>query len=190
MNPADITQITAEDIFRLLQASADAGYRNIVLDTGIWLSGFEAVLDRSADFYGVYLCGAAEAEILALAAKQQELDGPFLLFYSVTGTAVEVTAPTALLARLKASGTRRALGFYAHAITDAAAVMGTAMGLASARSDAAFALCYKPVNAVEPADLTEFPGGRHQRGERQRLRHPGLYPLPAGKWGGGLGPAL
>ena len=46
MNPADITQITAEDIFRLLQASADAGYRNIVLDTGIWLSGFEAVLDR------------------------------------------------------------------------------------------------------------------------------------------------
>jgi hypothetical protein len=44
MNPADIPQITVEDLFRLLQASSDAGFRNVVLDTGIWIPGFESVL--------------------------------------------------------------------------------------------------------------------------------------------------
>ena len=116
---------------------------------------FEAVLDKSADFYGVFLCEATDEENYALAAKLQEVDGPHLLFCSVTGTVAEATAAEGLPARLKTMNTRRALSFYAHTATDAAAVMGTAMGLAAARSDAAFALCYKGVNAVEPAALTE-----------------------------------
>ena len=116
---------------------------------------FAAVLERSASFYGIYLCDATDEKILALAAAVREADGHFVLFYAVVGTPAEAISSSGLFAAVQQTGSRRALGVLAARATDAAAVMGTAMGLALNRRDTAFALCYKKINGMEPISLTE-----------------------------------
>ncbi|MCR5746745.1 MAG: hypothetical protein K6G03_03470 [Lachnospiraceae bacterium] len=51
VNPGDIGQITGEDIKRLLEAATDTGYRNIVMDMGIWLPSFEEILEICDKIY-------------------------------------------------------------------------------------------------------------------------------------------
>ena len=85
-----------------------------------------AVLDVTASFYGVAL-GQTEtdARILALEEFISGLDRPLMLFVPVIG------------------------------VSDAAALMGTAMGLELSHPASAFALCYKTINGIQPSALTE-----------------------------------
>ncbi|MBQ6514855.1 MAG: DUF3383 family protein [Clostridia bacterium] len=49
----------------------------------------------------------------------------------------------------------RAAPFYCAAASDCAAVIGTAMGLELSHKGSAFALCYKTVQGIQPAALTQ-----------------------------------
>ena len=53
------------------------------------------------------------------------------------------------------AGTSRALALYCDEVSDAAALMGLAMGLELNHPDTAFALCYKSLQGLTPSDLTE-----------------------------------
>ncbi len=116
----------------------------------------EAVLDVTSDFYGVCL-GAPEtdADILALDLAISALEKPCVLFLPLTGTPAEVAAEGSLQDTLFSRSSKRVIATYAAAVSDAAAVMGCAMGLQLANASSSFALCYKTLRGVVPSDLTQ-----------------------------------
>ena len=115
-----------------------------------------AVLDLTSDFYGVML-GTAETDenILALEAAVSASEKPCVLFLPLTGTPAAVASENSLLDTLFSRSSRRCVCTYAAAPSDAAAVMGCAMGLQLANAASSFALCYKTLRGVEPSDLTQ-----------------------------------
>ena len=113
-----------------------------------------AVLEKTRAFYGIYVCTLTDENALALAAALDALDR-CCLFYGVTGTVSSVTAASALLSSMKATGTHRALGTYLTAAGEAAAVMGLAMGLTRAHAADSFALCYKTAATLTPVTMTQ-----------------------------------
>ncbi|MBE5790509.1 MAG: DUF3383 domain-containing protein, partial [Clostridiales bacterium] len=118
-----------------------------------------AVLERTQDFYGVLpvVSGMTTQDWLDLAAAIESATRPLMLFAAVTGTPAEATAANSLLDKLYARGSRRVVPFYCSGAPDAAALMGTAMGLERKynASGTSFTLCYKQVNGIEPSDLTQ-----------------------------------
>lgn len=120
------------------------------------VQALDAVLERTPDFYGVALADArTDAELLALDTHIAGLEKPAMLFLALTGTPAEVTAADSLLDQLHTAGSRRVIAVCASALSDAAAVMGTAMGLQAAHAASAFSLCYKPVGGMLPSALTQ-----------------------------------
>ena len=120
------------------------------------VQALDAVLDETSDFYGVALADTrTDSDILALVSHLSGLDKPLMLFLPLIGTPAAVVASDSLLDMLHAAGSKRVVATYAAAVSDAAAVMGTAMGLQTAHVSSAFSLCYKPVGGIQPSALTQ-----------------------------------
>ena len=120
------------------------------------VEALDAVLALTSDFYGVALADSrTDVELLALNTHLAGLDKPAMLFLSLIGTATEVVATDSLLDKLHAAESRRVIATYAAAVSDAAAVMGCAMGQQSAHAASAFSLCYKSVGGMLPSTLTQ-----------------------------------
>ena len=120
------------------------------------VQALDAVLDSTADFYGVCLADTrTDAELVALDTHISGLDHPLMLFLPLIGTPAAVVAANSLLDKLYAAGTKRVIATYATDVSDAAAVMGTAMGLQTAHAASAFSLCYKSVGGIQPSALTQ-----------------------------------
>ena len=116
----------------------------------------DAVLDVTADFYGVALADTYDTStLLALATHIAGLDKPAVLFQALTGSAASVVEAGSLLRQLNAASSRRVIATYAAAVSDASAVMGTAMGLQAAHVSSAFSLCYKSIGGIQPSSLTQ-----------------------------------
>ena len=137
----------------------------------------DAVLDLTAGFYGVMTCETlTAANWLAFAQYVAAQEQPLMLFVPVTGTVADAVAADSILVMLfvPVTGTvadavaadsildklhgaqiKRAVPFYCAAVSDCAAVMGTAMGLELSHTASAFALCYKTINGIVPSDLTQ-----------------------------------
>ena len=120
------------------------------------VEALDAVLQLTSDFYGIALADSrTDVELLALNTHLAGLNKPAMLFLSLIGTATEVVATDSLLDKLHAAGSRRVIATYAAAVSDAAAVMGAAMGQQSAHTASAFSLCYKTVGGMQPSTLTQ-----------------------------------
>ncbi len=120
------------------------------------VQALDAMLDITSDFYGVALAdNRTDAEILALETHVSGLAKPCMLFVALTGTATEVVAADSLLDKLHGTASKRVLATYVSAVSDAAAVMGTAMGQQTAHAASAFSLCYKSVGGMLPSELTQ-----------------------------------
>jgi hypothetical protein len=116
----------------------------------------DAVLALTSDFYGIALADTrTDVELLALNTHLAGLDKPAMLFLALTGTASSVVAANSLLDKLHTAESRRVIATYASAVSDAAAVMGCAMGQQSAHTASAFSLCYKSVGGMLPSSLTQ-----------------------------------
>lgn len=115
-----------------------------------------AVLDETADFYGIAL-GTLESDerILGMERAVSSAEKPCMLFLPLTGTPTQAAANNSLLHILHGRSSKRAVATYCAELSDAAAVMGTAMGLQMANANSAFALCYKEVPGMEPEDITQ-----------------------------------
>ena len=113
-------------------------------------------MDITASFYGVAL-GQTETDdrMLALDEYISGLDRPLMFFVPVIGSASSVVASGSLLQTLSGRASKRAVPFFCAAVSDAAALMGTAMGLELSHPASAFALCYKTINGIQPSALTE-----------------------------------
>ena len=112
-----------------------------------------AVLERTADFYGIMPASALnDGGLISLAQHVEALQHPAVLFAPVTSFSAEAGGTLDLLHR---GQFKRTLPFCCGKISDCAAVMGTAMGLELSHTDSAFALCYKTVNGIQPADLNQ-----------------------------------
>ena len=115
-----------------------------------------AVLDITSDFYGICLgATVTDAQILDLEAAVSAMEKPCMLFLPLIGTASAVVAENSLLDTLFSRSSRRCVCTFAAALSDAAAVMGCAMGLQAANAASSFALCYKTLQGIVPSDLTQ-----------------------------------
>ena len=120
------------------------------------VQALDALLEKTEDFYGVALADTqTDAEVLALNTHIAGLDKPLILFHAITGTASAAVASGSLLDQLHSASSRRVIATLSSAVSDAGAVMGTAMGLQAAHAASSFALCYKPVGGMQPIDLTQ-----------------------------------
>ncbi|MBR4576032.1 MAG: DUF3383 family protein [Clostridia bacterium] len=120
------------------------------------VQALDAALQKTRDFYGIALADpVTDGEALALDTHLSGLEKPAVWFAALTGTPAAAAASGSLLERLHAAGSRRTVATYVSAVSDAAAVMGAAMGLEAAHAASAFALCYKRVGGLQPSDLTE-----------------------------------
>ena len=116
----------------------------------------DAVLALRSDFYGAALADSyPDSVLLALHTHITGLEKPAMLFLSLTGTPASVAASGSLLSQLHNAGSRRVIATYASALSDAAAVMGAAMGQQLAHPSSAFSLCYKAVGGMLPSLLTQ-----------------------------------
>ena len=117
----------------------------------------DAVLDQTAFFYGVMVPDStySASDWLAFAQYVESLSIPLMLFVPVTGTVASAIAANRVLDKLHGNQIKRALPFYCGAVSDCAAVMGTAMGLELSHKGSAFALCYKTIQGIQPTNLTQ-----------------------------------
>ena len=113
------------------------------------------ILSRTADFYGVCLCDPSEDAVGAFVEDLASVSGRYVAFCTATGSVASAVAASGILGKIHATGSSRILGVFGSDIYAAPAVMGTAMGLARAFSDSAFALCYQQIPGMLPVDLTE-----------------------------------
>ena len=120
------------------------------------VQALDTVLDQTADFYGIALADTVTDEnILILETHIAGLAKPAMLFIPLIGTPANVVAEDSLLDKLNRKASRRTIATYATATSDAAAVMGTAMGQQLAHAASAFSLCYKTINGITPSTLTQ-----------------------------------
>ncbi len=115
-----------------------------------------AALQKTSGFYGVFPAGTSDkTALLALDETVRSAEHPMMLFLPATGTPASVTASGSLLDTLSGLSSRRALVTYVAEPSDAAAVMGTAMGLQGAHAASAFSLCYQTIQGIQPQNLTQ-----------------------------------
>ena len=120
------------------------------------VQALDALLEKTDAFFGIALADTrTDAEVLALATHLAGLEKPAMLFHALTGSTSSTVAAGSLLDQLHDAGSRRVIATFAAAVSDASAVMGTAMGLQAAHAASAFALCYKPVGGMQPIDLSQ-----------------------------------
>ena len=116
----------------------------------------DALLEITSSFYGVYPVGVSSvSDLIPFVQHVQGVGKPMMLFLPATGTVAQVTASSALMASLQEMNTRRAIVSYVNYVEDAAAIMGTAMGLQLAHPSSAFSLCYKTITGISTLNLTE-----------------------------------
>ena len=116
----------------------------------------DAVLDLTSDFYGVMPCDTiSAADWLAFAQHIEALSAPAVAFVPITGSAASAVAENGIADRLHGAQCKRTVPFYCGAISDCAALMGTAMGLELSHQGSAFALCYKTIYGIQPSDLSQ-----------------------------------
>lgn len=119
-------------------------------------AALDTVLETTTDFYGIALADSkTDAEIMTFHTHLAGLEKPAMLFLPLTGTPASVVADGSLLARLQICDSRRVVATYCESVSDAAAVMGAAMGLQASHPASAFSLCYKRVGGMEPTSLTQ-----------------------------------
>ena len=143
------------------------------------------VLERTGDFYGVMPCDALTGEETETLARQAETAAkPLVLFLPVTSFSAEEGSLLDLLYR---GQYRRTLPFCCETASDCAAVMGTAMGLEGTHQSSAFALCYKTVNGIQPANLTQGQADslKAKNGNVYIARGPARFLLESGTMAGG-----
>jgi len=117
-----------------------------------------AVLDclvKAPEVYGVYVCGASDADI-DLVAKDIDLGGDKMLFFDTKNTDSLVASPAApdVFTTLKTNSVERAIGIYSATDYAGAALLGAAMGRENGQENSAFSLSYATLYLVTPESVT------------------------------------
>ena len=119
-------------------------------------------VNGGAEFYAVYYIPGASVtnadcvnNMLGVASAFETMNRG-VLFYGVTGDVDTISGPGGVMATMKSNNTKRTIGLYCTSeVSDAAGLMGAAMGLSRVHEDDVFALCYKSVASATVNDITE-----------------------------------
>lgn len=124
-----------------------------------------ALLDaigKGAQFYAVYYSPKAsetdanvKTNLMSLVSAMNSLNRG-VLFYGVTGSVSDVVTNGSIMSDMSAAGSKRAVGMYCTSeVSDAAGLMGTAMGLSHNGENSAFALCYKGIASATANNISQ-----------------------------------
>lgn len=105
-------------------------------------------------WYAAYVCGAAKADILAVAAYIESATQLSTYFYDTKDTDVLPGTAGNVMQTLKAAKRRRTFGQYSTVLYAAVAAMGYAMGANTGLDNSAFTLAYKSEAGVTAESLT------------------------------------
>lgn len=119
-------------------------------------AALNACRDVNEDFYGVYFCGATDADIIAAVGAAEDM-GLTMIFFETNNTDAVVASPTNadIFTALRNAGRKAAIGLYSNTDYAGAALMGLAMGLEDGTDASAFDLYFKNLAGVATMDVTE-----------------------------------
>lgn len=121
------------------------------------VTGYTACREITGEFYGVYCCGASDAEKLSLAAAIDAV-GDNCLFFETDNTDVFASSPVTpdIFTSMVSGGYDHAIGIFSEDDFAGAALMGLAMGLETGETGSAFDLFLKRLVGIDPTtDVTE-----------------------------------
>ncbi|WP_062306576.1 DUF3383 family protein [Alicyclobacillus sendaiensis] len=119
------------------------------------LEAVQACRAASNGWYGVYVCGAADSDIEAIAQYVQSAQPQTMFFYDTSDTAVASGTTPNIMSALQGAKYSRSFGVYsATEQYSGAAAMGLAMGSNTGLANSAFTMAYKSLVGVQPDNLT------------------------------------
>jgi hypothetical protein len=108
----------------------------------------------NTNWYAVYACGAADAEVEAVSAYIQSAVPASVYFYDTADANILAGTTPNVMSTLQGAKASRTFGQYSTTAHAAAAAMGVAMGLNTGLPNSAFTLAYKNEVNVNPEALT------------------------------------
>ena len=118
------------------------------------LTAVTACRASNTNWYACYACGAADADVEAVAPYIQSATPVSVFFYDTQDAAVLAGTTPNVMSILQADGYSRTWGQYSTTAHAAAAAMGIAMGLNTGLANSAYTLAYKSEVGVTPEVLT------------------------------------
>lgn len=119
------------------------------------LEAVTACRASNTDWYASYVCGAADADIEAVAQYIESVTPLATYFYDTQDAAISAGTTPNVMSTLQGDKYQRTIGLYTASVEYAgAALMGVAMGLNTGLANSAYTLAYKSLVGITPDDLT------------------------------------
>ncbi|GLG02176.1 hypothetical protein Alches_22170 [Alicyclobacillus hesperidum subsp. aegles] len=119
------------------------------------LEAVQACRTASNVWYGVYVCGAADSDIEAIAQYVQSAQPQTMFFYDTQSANVASGTTPNVMSTLQSDKDNRTFGLYsATEQYSGAAAMGLAMGSNTGLANSAFTMAYKSLVGITPDNLT------------------------------------
>lgn len=118
------------------------------------LEAVTASRGSNTDWYGVYVCGAAETDIEAVAQYIESVTQASTYFYDTSDAAITAGTTPNVMSTLQGDKYQRSIGIFSTTEYGGAALLGLAMGLNTGLANSAFTLDYKTLVSVTPEVLT------------------------------------
>lgn len=120
-----------------------------------FLEAVTACRASNSNWYAVYLCGPADADVEAVAQYVQSTSPIGTFFYDTQSAGVAAGTTPNVMSALQSDKYQRTFGIYsANVQYSGAAVMGVAMGLNTGQPNSAYTMAYKSLISITPDDLT------------------------------------
>lgn len=109
-----------------------------------------ACLAKVADWYGVYVCGASDADVTTIVPIVEAYGKGIVFFETTNADALNASKSDDAFSVLKIAGRKRVLGIYTSEVASyaGAALMGVAMGHETGGVGSAFSLSYLTMSGV------------------------------------------
>lgn len=114
----------------------------------------EICLGLAGDFYGVYVCGVTDAQVLAINTLLGT-NNRGMLFFAATDTFANVTAAAGIATKAYETDSQRLCGVFNSEALTAAAIMGRVAGLMHSHKDSSFSLGYQSLAGATTVNVTE-----------------------------------
>lgn len=118
------------------------------------LQAVTACRTSNTDWYGIYACGTADADVEAVAGYIETSVPTSVHFYDTFDSAITSGAAGNLMATLQGDKYSRTIGLFSSTEYAGAALLGEAMGLNTGQANSAFTLAYKTLVGVTAENLT------------------------------------
>jgi hypothetical protein len=118
------------------------------------LQAITACRTANTEWYACYICGAAKADVLAVAAYIESCEPVSVFFYDTDDADVLAKTADNVMDSLMDDSIRRTIGQYSTEDYAAVTIMGYAMGSNTGLANSAYTLMFKPEVGITAEELT------------------------------------